>query len=165
MKLRKKKNVTDRFREFWSKLSSEEKRDLYPLLAILRGPDYTPDTNGKTQEVKMLSTGIVRRLLFGEEDPDIRKYVQISDNPLTMKSFARAYYLWNLCDGKEHFVRHIFDAVRSLRSLKLISGWISDYKEGVKDNKDKDWSFRNTFKCKRKREEERERENTRSRME
>jgi hypothetical protein len=65
MKARKRKDVIDRFREFYLKLPGHEQNELYDLLAMVRGPDNRID-NGSNDLPKMSTSVQIRYLLFGD---------------------------------------------------------------------------------------------------
>ena len=112
--------VINKFQKFWKKLNVREKRTLYDLLAMIRGP---PSMHNR-DEFKDQLTSRIRWILFGE---DLR-YAFTNDQPISREMFD-ALREWSsstgvvkfrdtpLPDGAAHYFGHALNALRRLEEL------------------------------------------------
>lgn len=119
----KKKNVVKKFQTFMTHLNPEEKRDIYNLLALVRGPD-----NGD-EDIKHETTKKIRYLLKLNEpgsginfcSETFRRYPAFSTDPLDL-SYLEHYLDIPLKTKPSdcHFAVHVEDAVTTLKRLKIL---------------------------------------------
>jgi len=117
-KVLKKKNVVEKFRNWFKRLPVTEQRDLYDILALLRGPDT------ENYKVKDTFTCRIRHILGVVERPgDTRKFSGRHFLPYTNSEPFDSYEgamdkAEELCEG--HYLAHAKEAIKRLHDLGIL---------------------------------------------
>jgi len=123
----KRKNVLLKFKDFLGRCNKEEKKELYDVLTVLRGPDNASDTS----KIKRVFTCKIRDALGFHPVLTIRPR---KDAKKLVVELDRAGFHWE---------SHVVVALRHLESVELISTTYGKFLEKIRKTWAKQWEEKN----------------------